>query len=320
MAFRVAIAGVLWFCIIASCLGATTQIPRLKVVPYEAWGVEISVPRESRKSVVEPKGDVLLWEMHASDDFVYFIRINKIPPDSLTSTVIEQDIQADSNLFSRRGATRRWEIASAQGELFKGLNYYAKVETDIPEAALELNKVLKGRTAYVSSAMAPLEGDTSPILVVGVVGPKGREGEVDALAKFLVHGVRKKTAGPADAQAAAPVKPVVPVPVRRPPVPPPPPVLRKGQIRIQGPVESLGGDGKSLMMTAEEISTVNESSVKLDPPRSKKVLVDSIPPWVSVGARIIVIGPNSGVGVPIKADYIGPETRQPNVPATRVRP
>ncbi len=292
----------------SGCLAAPTQIPKLKTVPYEGWGFELSVPRESRKLVLEPKGDILLWDIYAVEDFAYFVKIAGIPPDSLTSTVIEQDIQADSNLYSRRGATRRWEMSSEQGELFKGLNHYAKVDQDLPEAAVELGRILKGRTAYVCSALTPLGDETSPMLIVGVIGPKGRDGEVDALAKFFVHGVRKTKASGSAKPSPAPGPPSVAVPARPSAAPSPPP-LRKGQIRIVGTVDSIDSDGAGLVMTAEEISTVNSGPVNLDPRRSKKVLLESIPGWLDVGARIVVIGPNSGVGVPIKADYIGAAPR-----------
>ena len=298
----------LFVCVAAPSFGAATQIPKMKAVPYEAWAFQIEVPRTARRVSLPATEEVELWELYAYGDFVYIAKVVKVPAGALTSTAIEQDIQAESNLFSKRGPTKRWEMDSKRGDLFKGLSCWARPDEDIPEAAVELGRVLRGRTGYMSAAWTPLKDEASPMLIVGVMGPKGRDNEIESLARFLVRGVTKTKAG-----ASQPSKPTTPPPTapKPPPAPPSRPSLKKGDIEIVGVVESIAPDKKSLTLMADEVTLFGVNPLKLSTPRRKVVLLDKVPPGVSADARIVVIGRNKGVGVPIRADFLEPTEPSP---------
>lgn len=301
-------------CISVSAFGAVAQIPLMKTVPYDGWGIKLEVPAASRRVCIAAKDDVELWEMHVFGDFVYFVQVVKVPANSLTSTAIEQDIQAQSNLGAKRGATKRWETDSNQGELFKGLSYFTKPDEDIPEAAVELRKVLRGRTGFVSAAWAPLKDDSGPMLIVGVIGPKGRDSEIEGFANYLVDKtVKPKPGAPDEGKPATastmPARPHMAPLGAKPPVIKPSaassfPALKKGEIQIVGAVESISIDRKCITVSAEEITLFKSLPVKLNPPRRKVLLLNTLPERIASGARVVVVGVNTGVGKPMKADFI----------------
>lgn len=299
----------LTFILIVTCacaaFGAVTQIPKMKTIPYEGWGFQIDVPQMSRRVALKAQGEVELWDMHTYGDFVYFVKVVKVTPETLTSTAIEQDIQADANFAAKRGATKRWEMEGREGELFKGLNYFSKTDEDIPEAAAELLKVLRGRTGCVSAAWAPLKGESGPMLILGVIGPKGRDDEIDNLEKFFVRGMNRIKAGEA---AAVTTRPVRPGPTKAPVAPKPAtaalPVLKKGDIQITGAIESMTMDKRRLTISAQEIKLPGGEPVKLEPARRKVISLNMAMAGLAVGDRVTVVGRNTGVGKPMTADVV----------------
>lgn len=299
------LAVVLLVCASAS-FGAVTQIPKMRKVSFEGWGVQVEVPLLSRRVPMAASGDVELWDLHVANEFVYFVQVVKVAPDTLTSTAIEQDIQAQSNAAAKRGETKRWEMDSAGGELFKGLNYYIKPSEDLPEAAVELDKMLRGRTGYVSAAWAPLQDDTGPMLIVGVIGPKGRDAEVDNYEKYFARMVTRTK--PAIAPSTVPPAPVtLPKPHSAAPKieskaeTKPLPALKKGDIKIEGVVESIAVDKRCLTLKAQQITLFGADPVALDPPRNKVVNVAAPAVGIAAGDRVVVIGKNTGVGKPMTA-------------------
>lgn len=302
MNIRLLTVTLLLVCACGSATGQVTQIPATKTVPYEGWGFQVDVPRTARRVALAPGGDIDLWDLHIHGDIVYFVKVIKTSPETLTSTAIEQDIQAEANLAAKRGQTTRWEMDSAQGELFKGLNYYLKPDEDIPEAAAELRKVLRDRTGFSSTTWALLKDESGEILSVGVIGPKGRDSEIQNLAKFLVRGVKTMAAkAPVSAPATTASSPAA---VAKPASAKVRPALKKGDIEIAGVVESIAPDKKSLSMKAETVTMPRAAAVKLDPVRSKIIEISALPSGVAPGVRIVVIGKNTGVGKPMIADFL----------------
>ena len=83
----------------------------------------------------------------------------------------------------------------------------------------------------------------------------------------------------------------------------PVPALKKGEIQVVGVVESVALDGKVLTLTAQHIIMPESAPVKLDPPRRKVVRMKA-DAGIAVGDRVVVIGPNAGVGKAMDADFV----------------
>ena len=280
-----------------------TQLPQMKQLTFEAWEFQVEVPRQSQRQVVPAHDEVELTELHVSGEFIYLIRITKISPNTLTSTAIEQAIQAEWNFASRLAPVKRWEITSRGGELFKGASHEIHPDEDMPDEAAVLKTVLKGRTGFICSSSAPVLDDSSPILTVGVIGHKGRDSEIENMAKYFAFGVAKLGKKPSPTVKPAPPKP----PEVSPPKPPtakPRPQLKKGQIEVSGVIASIASDKKSLDATVDQVRLPGGQPVKLDPPRKKKVILKSLPAGAAVGAKITAMGKDEGVGTPLKAEYV----------------
>jgi len=280
-----------------------TQLPQMKQLVFEGWGFRVEVPRQSQKQTVPANDEVELTELHVCGEFIYLIRITKVAPNTLTSTAIEQEIQAEWNFASRLGPAQRWEMTSRGGELFKGTSHAIHPDEDMPDEAAVLKTVLKGRTGFICSSSAPVGDESSPILTVGVIGPKGRDSEVANMAKYFAYGVVKLGKKPSSPTKPAPPEPPEVTPPK-PPASKPPPQLKKGQIEVSGVIASVASNKKSLVATVDQIRLPGGKLIKLDPPRDKKVILKSLPAGTMVGAKITAIGKDEGVGTPLKAEYV----------------
>lgn len=183
-----AVAAVLSAVVIMCCAGsAPAQLPQMKPVAFEQWGFQVSVPREAERYALEARADVLLSELFVHGDLIYFVKLTKVPESTLASTAIEKALQSDFSFASKLGPAKRWELDSKQGELFKGLTRLVNPD-DMPAEAPYLKRVLKSRAAAQSACMAPVKDESSPVLTVGVIGPKERESEIENTAKFFAFG------------------------------------------------------------------------------------------------------------------------------------
>ena len=284
-----------------------TQHPRTSTVDFPAWGFSLKVPATAVKHALPSTGDVELSEVYSYGETIYWVRLTRTPPDTLTSTAIEQAIQALSATASALGRASRWELETPQAVLFKGLNGPIKPEEDAPEAAL-LKKALWGREPYQSLCMAPVGDESSPMLTLAVIGLKNRAAEIESLAKFLAFGFARSKPGQAPVSPAAPT--VAPRPSHTPsphPAPAAPPKkrpLKKGDIELVGQVTRIDDSARTLEMLVDQIRMPHTGVIRLDPPRHKIVHFAQLPGGVSVGSRILVAGYNTGVGEPIKADVV----------------
>jgi len=304
----------------------------MQSIRYAELGFQVQVPRAAAKQSIPASGDVRLSELHISGDLVYIVKVNRTPPDTLASTAIEQSIQAMTK--AAEGASARWEIDSKQGNLFKGLSKAMKPDELGEAEAEQVKRALRDRDLFGSLCMAPLDDESSPILTVGVIGPAGRQAEIENTAKFLAYNVKRveKVAGP-DTPPEPIAPPAAPTdrpgprvrPVKTPPAPPgqsepgeppvvkppqvhkPAPVkhdLKKGEIELLGTVESVDEKRGEIVMMVSEITMPRLKPIPLDPHRRKIVLYKTLLPGIEPGARIRVIGKNTGVGRPVSADVL----------------
>jgi len=290
----------------ASCATAT-QLPKTRPVEYSQWGFTVEVPYASVRESVSAQGPTELWDLFRYGDLVYSVQVIKPPPETLSATAVEQAIQARSAEAKALGGARRWEIESRGGDLFKGLSGPLPRDETSPDSPV-LRKAIGNREAHRCFGMTPLGGEFSPIACLGVTGPKNRSSEIDDLARFFAFRFTR-----AASDAAEPAKP---------PPPPPSPAarpakplkLKKGDIELLGRVEFVDAGRKSLSMMVDMIRLPHTGYIELRPARRKIVFyAKPLPAAVKPDSTISVIGFNTGVGKPIKADSIAPAAL-PNSP------
>lgn len=283
-------------------------------VAFAEWGFSVEIPKPYEKSTVLHSNNTLDCQVFVSGDYAYVVRVTKLPANTLASTYIEQIIQADVK-SAPAGTTRRWELDTRQGELFKGLT--RPVESDLGEARA-IAKLLNGEPGVQSIAMAPVKDEKSPVLSVGVVARESlreqAELRADVLTAFLKFDRLATKPKPADTPPPTPPTPEPPKPPRPAVVQPTPPkpvvkpapryTLKKGDIELAGNVTSVAEDRKSLEMSVTSVRMPGESPVKIDPPREKKVLVASLPADVKTGSKVVIAGKNAGVGKPMTAEFV----------------
>lgn len=276
-----------------------TETPSDSEITFEKWAFKLSLPTNAQRQPAQPAAREGLREVYVADGLAYVVKIISTPPNSLTSTAIEQAIQADMKSGAQFGEVRRWELYTRGGELFKGLSRISPVEGSALGAVEYAAELFGGDRVFQSVSMAPLGDESSPILSLGVVGPADKESDIENQAKFIAFSVGK-VEKPRPAVAG---KPAAPPSDRRPPTATPR-ALKKGDIELFGTVASVADDRNSLVLTVTRIRMPGGEPVKLDPPRSKRVLVKKLAENVRTGTSILVIGRNDGVGMPILADTL----------------
>lgn len=268
-------------------------------ITFEEWGFKLSLPKNALKQPAQPAEKEELRQVYTADGFAYVVKIVRTPPNFLTSTAIEQAIQADMKSGIEFGEVRRWELHTRGGELFKGLSRISPIADSALGAVQFAEGLFGGERVFQSVSMAPLGDESSPILSLGVVGPIDKESDIENQAKFVAFSVGRIE----KPQPVVEQKPAAPPSDRRPPARTPQ-ALKKGDIELFGSVASIAADRKSLVLTVTRIRMPGGEPLKLDPPRSKRVFVTKLAENVDTGTPILVIGRNDGVGMPILADTL----------------
>jgi len=268
----------------------------LRVVKYPAWGFELLVPRASVTHSLPVSNDVLLFEMHIYGDLVYFVKTTKTPPNTLASTAIEQTIQAMTKASSTLGPYGRWEIDSKRKDLFKGISRATSLDDASEAEKTLLRKALRGREAFQSLCMAPLGGDEAEvILTIGVIGPKSRANEIENIVKFMAYNVTAVSTQTVQSDKISTARNAAAPAVR---------MLKKGEIELVGIVESINPDNKTMTMLVDQITMPGLKPITLSPARRKLVYYSKLPDGVESQIRLSIVGKNTGVGKPMKADLI----------------
>lgn len=275
MRMRFAVALVVWAVLALPVFGQGIKPQLLETTPveFEKWGFKVGIPTpyEKQPPLVAERAE--LAEAYVCNGLFVAVLILPVPSKTLTSTAIEQTIQAIHKAPSASGTAHRWELDSKQGELFKAVSWTLSIESGNVLGGLPvLQTILAGRTGLAALCMAPLRDESSPILAIAVVGSLDRAKEIENAATFVAYTV-----------------------VTRPP-------LKKGQIELVGVIDAVNVDENSFTMTVDQVTMPGGTRFKLDPPRPKTVFIKKGTPGFEVGARVLIIGKNEGVGKPITAD------------------
>ena len=230
-------------------------------VSFEEYGFKLEIARPFEKHALPLRPGERLSEIYLTGGLAYVVKVTDLPPNSLALTVVEQTLQAE---MKQAPKATRWERNSRYGELFKGIACLTKVDLN---SAPWLEKITGPDTGYESVAIAPLAGESSPIVTVGIIGPRERSPEIDNLAEYLVSTVStfKATAaesGRRKARSQAPVSKAVaarPAPKQFAKAGPTP--LGRDDIELVGRVDEIKADGGSITMAVDQIRLPKEGTI-----------------------------------------------------------
>lgn len=294
------VIGIVLFVAVCVTGAAGAEAPQTQMADYEKWGFRIGLPPDADKIEFQADDSVLLSEVYVKDGLAYHIKILAVTSDLLTPTEIEKAIQVAVANGKDNEEVIRWELETRDKRLFKGYNHEVSFDQETLGRMPYIQNILPQGTGVESVALAQVKDDTSPILSVSVIGPKEKAADVSTRAKFTAYTVetlKKKETG--EIQIPKPGKQVE----KNTKLTPARPKLGKGDIELTGMVESIGKDGKSLVLLVNRIRLPDKDQQNLDPARPKNVVFDKMPEDIRVGFRLLVIGKNEGVGKPIEPSF-----------------
>lgn len=278
-------------CLLWSKAGIGADMGRWDTVSYQDWGLTVQIPAGAVKHPVPNQPTDGFYDVYSTNGCACVIAVTPVR-NLPTPTAIEKLIQEELAKSSGLGASRRWEQDSRQGELFKGLAGPVQLKgvDFLPEA---IGRIVAEDTAFQCISMAALGDDSSPVLRVGVFGPRHRENDITLIARGMAAFVKKS--GPAGKTADTPAE--APESASW-------PTLKPGQIELEGVVAMVTPDRKSLALIVEVITMPGLNPIALNPARRKLVLLRQKMDWPAVGQRIRLLGANTGVGKPMTADLL----------------
>lgn len=313
---------ILVLCSILAPTCARAQLAKWETVSYEKWGFALQIPSGSQKQALPDQPRDTTYDIYAAGGLACIVKVAPTPDDQLASTAIERAIQAEVKESSKLGPARRWEQSSKQGDLFKGFMVVTQLN-NVSAADSTISKIVGENTAFECVSMAPLGDETSPILRVGVIGPKSRQAEVIATAKGVAAFVSKIGSEPAVPPADVPTPRKLipePKPATAPqPKPKPWPAPRKGEIELTGIVDAVSSDRRIMNVVVDTVKLPGQDPITLTPARPKKVLLRQKPGWLIAGQRVRILGKNTGVGKPMTADSLEKSPDKPADVPTRPR-
>lgn len=288
-------------------------------IPLSDWSVKLSVPQPYEEHPGLDTNGYEFSKAYTSGDMIYLVKISKVHPDLLADTAVEQMIQFEFNLANKLGAANRWEHNARSGMFFKGYSGPIQYDDGAFSRASYLKDILKSDTGCISTSITSVKND-SALLIIDVIGPKDQQDKVHVAAIACAESVKQLSDKPKldkmspkpeanNAPAAKTIKPSVksikpPKKNANTSLKPEKVALKKDQIQLLGKIESFADDRKSLTLTVDQIRMPGEKLIKLNPARPKLVLIEKIPETALVGTRVMVVGRNDGVGMPIQPDSI----------------
>ena len=286
---------------------AGTQLPKMKAIWFGVWGFQAEVPQTAARQEVAIEGNVKLHEIYTYGELIYFIKVTQAPADTLASTAIEQELQSLVAATATLGTSNRWELDSKRGDLFKGVSRMIRPEDFNQTEAGFIKRALWSRNGFQSMSMAALKDESGPIVTLGTVGPKSREKDIENIAKFAAFSFSKiETPAIAPPPVQQPkIQSVIKQPAKTPVIAQKKQaVIRKGDIAIEGVVDSIDVTSKCMIMIVDQITLPNLKPIKLEPARRKTVFFRDLPAGVTPQSRIRILGKNTGVGKAMTADVI----------------
>lgn len=315
--------------LILFALPAGAQVGKWDTVSYEKWGFALQLPSGSVKQAVEGQPESGVCDLYQINGLACIVKVTPTQDTQLSSTVIEQAIQAEVKSASALGPPKRWEQDSKQGDLFKGYSASVQLKAEDPMQAA-VGKIVGEKEACESISMASLGDDTSPVLRITVIGPKSRQAEVVTTAKGIAAFMTKTvSADPGPVAAAKKLIPELKSEVKLAPKPKPQqvvvskprklvieprpqiistpkrwPTIKKGEIELAGSVTSIAPDCKTMILCVDSVIMPGQAPITLSPVRSKKVMLRYKLDWLAVGQRVRIMGKNTGIGKPMTADAV----------------
>ena len=280
----VVIASVLCVCVLSG-VPASCDAQKVTWEVYQAYNisVEISSPHDSFNPSKTPGS--LMDEGYLSGGLAYDVIVAPIAPALRSKAALDDYLNQMLGLTNRiqqaiasRHPSEKWNVSAKNGKEFTGIT----IDDFIMDPSFD--KIASDHKASISMAIAALKSDYSQCLLVSVAGPRDRRSEIEAAAKAMAQSV--DNASSEASQAATP------------------PELRPDQIELIGVVKSISLRSKSLVMNVDTVNTRDQGSITLNPPRSKTVFASGFPKRIMVGSRLKVVGRNSGVGKPVRADVL----------------
>lgn len=285
---------------LAMLLGASIlafSFPKCAVaetISKSEYGFSVDVPCTGEKTTMSGS-NMEFVDIFICNGMAYQVGVAKAQGRSTASGEIDEVMSFLYKMGSYMGDMSKRFYQSRQGVPFKGISVtgrYMKSGTSLDASVGE------GK-AHLAMYAAPLNDRTGMILLVGVIGPSGRLSEIDSAASSMAGSVfmqnlpapgSKSSSGTSAAGPIAPSKPFND--------------LKKGEIELVGVVDSLEKNAKKFNMLAVQAAAFGVAPAFLNPARLKMVMFDSLPDGIKEGSAIVVVGPNSGSGKPIKASSI----------------
>ncbi|MGI6295356.1 MAG: hypothetical protein ACOX3G_04650 [Armatimonadota bacterium] len=294
-------------CFICAGAGLGADMGQWETVSYQDWGLTLQIPAGAVKHPVPNQPPNGFYDVYSANGCACVIAVTPVR-NLPTPTTIEKLIQEELAKSARLGAARRWEQDSRQGDLFKGFMGLVKIKGAVflPDA---VRQIVAGDTAFHCVSMAALGDDSSPVLSVGVFGPRHRENDITIIAKGMAAFVKKSGSVNKSVGASAGAGESASWPT-----------LKPGQIELEGVISMVTGDQKSLILAVEFITMPGSNPIALNPARRKVVLLRQKMDWPAVGQRIRLLGTNTGVGKPMTADLLEKLPDEPPVQPVKSEP
>ena len=299
---------------------ACAQNAKWQRAVYDKWGFTVQLPAGAQKQAISDQPQQGFYDVYSVGGMACVVAVTPGQDNLPGSTVIEQVLQGEVKKVAKLGLARRWEQDSKQGDLFKGLigSVQIKGSSDLPSV---VGRIVAADTGFECISMATLGDEASPILSIGIIGPKSREAEIIAISKSMVAFVTRTESAPSpppvvdvpkprklvpELKPVAPPKPVAkPDPKPDPkPTPKPWPTLKQGEIELTGVVDAISPDHRSVTVIVDSIKLPGQDPIELSPAHTKKVLLRQKLSWLAAGQRIRLLGKNTGVGKPMTADSL----------------
>lgn len=256
---------------------------------YSQYGFDLLLPRGAMRYVSPvPSGAADVADAYNCGGLGVAVMIPKLDQ--------KDSLNIDVDRLAGQTGLGRTSFRSPQGVDFTGASGVLVLTQDMISGAPPSLQLKPGMRAKMCVYAARLPSDRLRALVLVFVGPSDKSSEVDSLVQTVLNsidfsGLKRSDSRPA-AGAAAPDAPNQGL------------ALSPGQIALKGSVKTISAESKSLTMLADSVTAYGQTPVALNPARQKVINYSQLPAGVSVGSRILVIGPNSGTGKPMRADAV----------------
>lgn len=308
------VVAILVLVVVASALA---QTPATTVHKYDSYGFSVSLPSDCQPVSLGNLASAEMQEAYKSNGLAYVVLATsgQIPRGMSAHSAVNLAVQQISSQSAKMpGANVRLISASTgQGVSAQGFGMTVGDGGKGRSAGLPQEVVSQfGQSIYQAVVLIPVVDSPAVIGVVAVVGPSGRQGDIDSqllqtvqtftLARLGSAGssggardvfTQRGTKGSKNAPAAPPQPDIKPFNT-----------LVKGQIELVGVVKSTDASLKCVDMLVGQAVPFGGHGTMLSPPRLKRVYVKELAEDVKEGAVIVVVAGDTGPGKSVTADKL----------------